>query len=129
MNKQQIDILKEECIDYILNLPINVNWRRSQAVMTWLSSCRDSEKQPAGIAYNQVPSWEEEDGRDMHLRILFGVNDDYYNERKGKNIYNGLQVIVQRYSFRSYEWDREMGFVVKSLEQFKHIITGIIKTH
>jgi hypothetical protein len=123
MNKQETDLLKEECINYILNLPIKVNWKRSESIMTWLTSCpvyKPSEE------FNKVPNWEEIDGRDCHLIFTFGIDDNNYDSKNQTEL-NGLLVTIERYSYQSCEWDREMEFIITSLEQFKHIVNGIIK--
>jgi len=124
MTKAEGNQLKEECISYILSIP-NVNWKRSESILTWITSCKYDKPHEE---YQRVPSWEEEDGRDCHIVIRLGLDDTDYdsiNETK----YNGLYVSLERYSFKSYEWDRVMGFVVTSLEQFKSIIKSIIKTN
>jgi hypothetical protein len=123
VTKEEANKLQQECIDYIENLRINVKWRHQRFIRYWLMSYT---KKGELDSDNLVPSWEEEDGRNMHLTIGFMVDDTNYDSNKRQN-YNGLYVTIQRYSFRSYVWDRKLGFLIKSLEQFKHIITAIIK--
>lgn len=131
MTKEEVDKLQQECIDYIINLPIDVEWKQQRSIMYWLFSYK--KEYDGDWSDKLVPSWEEEDGRDMHLRIGFMLEDsnydvDKYDETRTKVIdYNGVYCDIERYSFRSYEWDRKMGFIIQFLEQFKHIVTAIIK--
>ncbi len=121
MTKEDINELQQECIDYILSIPIDVNWTQKKSILHWLYSCESIEEPKWD---KLVPCYEDEDGRDCHLIFRFGLTN--YSESINDN-YIGLYVDIERYSFRSCEWDRQMGFVITTIEQFKNIVNGIIK--